>query len=451
MRKMNVVMMTVAGLLLMVAAVLKTHEVMKTPVPSWDAKAQAHIDDAAKKGEVMPVWKANALGFFESYEFFLIQIPVEFALGAWMVCGLFRKAAWLAGTLCYFMFIFITLAKLLLGYKSCGCFGLIEVEPWKTLAFIDIPFFLLLAIFRPKGHKLLPPPWPNVGHAIVCAVPILAVLVLAAPMVVTFRPEFKEPEQMVDEGATERLWQNRYKKGLSKKQQEIDSLNKIVEELRKTPRTTDKKAFVGVLEVIAADTPNVYEIQIGGKQTLLINADNLEDIYLSIKDAEKQTIAITETGQVQMHWVEPKPAPGPKSDPNEIAPEPIEKWEWLEFVVEDEVREQISEGLAIVVMHRHDCSICVEMAPKYSEYYAEMLEQGNDAFKIAFLAVPPYHEKEDTVPDDTPCILGKLTDKEKWGLMSPYVVALLEGELMKTWKEGTAPDPDKILDEVFGQ
>ena len=62
----------------------------------------------------------------------------------------------------------------------------------------------------------------------------------------------------------------------------------------------------------------------------------------------------------------------------------IAKWEWLEFVVEDEVREQISEGLVIVVMHRHDCSVCVEMAPKYSEYYAEMLEQG------VYLAPSPY-------------------------------------------------------------
>jgi hypothetical protein len=91
------------------------------------------------------------------------------------------------------------------------------------------------------------------------------------------------------------------------------------------------------------------------------------------------------------------------------------------------------------------------MAPKYSEYYRQMLEQGEDAFKIAFLAVPPYHDEEDTVPDDTPCILGKLTDEENWGLMSPYVVALLDGELMKTWKQGTAPEPENIIDEVFGQ
>jgi hypothetical protein len=32
--------------------------------------------------------------------------------------------------------------------------------------------------------------------------------------------------------------------------------------------------------------------------------------------------------------------------------------------------------------------------------------------------------------------------------MSPYVVALLDGELMKQWDQGTAPEPENILGEV---
>jgi hypothetical protein len=35
--------------------------------------------------------------------------------------------------------------------------------------------------------------------------------------------------------------------------------------------------------------------------------------------------------------------------------------------------------------------------------------------------------------------------------MSPYVVALLDGELIKTWEQGTAPEPEMILEEVFGE
>jgi hypothetical protein len=77
-------------------------------------------------------------------------------------------------------------------------------------------------------------------------------------------------------------------------------------------------------------------------------------------------------------------------------------------------------------------------------------KKDNDTSMIAFLAIPPYGD-EDHVPDDTICINGQLTDKQKWELMSPYVVALLDGELIKTWEQGTAPEPEMILEEVFGE
>ena len=80
---------------------------------------------------------------------------------------------------------------------------------------------------------------------------------------------------------------------------------------------------------------------------------------------------------------------------------------------------------------------------------AILVELGNGEFKIAFLAMPPYGE-EGPVPKDTSCILGTLTDEQDWLVMSPYVVALLDGELVKTWEQGTAPEPEDILEEVFG-
>jgi hypothetical protein len=50
-----------------------------------------------------------------------------------MVSGLFRKAAWIAGTLAYLGFIFVTLFKVIIGAESCGCFGQVHVNPWITL------------------------------------------------------------------------------------------------------------------------------------------------------------------------------------------------------------------------------------------------------------------------------------------------------------------------------
>lgn len=454
MKFINILVMLLAGLLLIAATVLKFHEMIDTCIPSWDVKAASVITTAKEAGEpIPPQWKANSLGFWESYEFFLIQIPLEFALGVWLVCGLFRKAAWIAGTLCYLGFICVTLGKALLGLESCGCFGQIHVNPWITLFAIDVPLFLLLAICRPKGYKLLPPPWPNLFYLLLVFVPTIGLMVLSPAALVTLKPDcITEIEKNPDVTAQLRLQIHKLKKQLSDKQADVNDLNKVIEELRKAPRTTDKKAFIGVLEVIALDKPNMYEVRIGGKQTLLLNSDNLEQIILSITDAEKQEITITETGQVQMKWIEPEPEvvepPVQTTDTNDQSPT-VEQWEWLEYVVEEDVRQQITEGLVVVMMNRYDCPVCEEMAPVYSEYYAQMAENNDVLFKIAFLSIPPYGDV-DHVPDDTTCIVGKLTDERKWGLMSPYVIALLDGELVKTWEQGTAPEPENILDEVFG-
>lgn len=440
MRKMNVVMMTAAGLLLMVAAVLKVQEVMNVAIPSWDVRAQLFIDEAVKEGGSMPTWQANALGFFESYEFFLIQVPLEFALGAWLVCGLFRKAAWLAGTLCYFLFIFITLTKALLGFESCGCFGQVHVNPWITLAAIDVPFFLLLAIFRPKGEKLLPPPWPKVAHAIVCAVPILAVLVLAAPMIVTFRPEFKKPVEQTEVTAEAQL-----KLQAFKHKQEKAAWQKQTDELKQQAATLQQAALQLQAQLKQVQVSTAAEIE---KLKAALDAQRLAELEAAKAAAEAQKAA--EQAKIEIPEVVGTQGATEPLTPVETQTPKAEQWEWMPYVVEDEVRTKISEGLTIVLMYHHDCPTCADVVPAYSKYYAEMVEQGNDAFKIAFLAVPPYAETG-PVPEDTTCILGKLTDEQKWEVMSPYVVALLDGELMKTWKQGTAPKAEEILDQVFSQ
>jgi hypothetical protein len=367
------------------------------------------------------------------------------------VCGLFRKAAWIAGTLCYLGFICVTLGKALMGLESCGCFGLIQINPWVTLFAIDIPIFLLLAIFRPKGYKLLPPPWPNLFYLLLVFVPTIGLMVLSPSALVTLKPECETAEdQKVDLSAQLKLQMHKLKQQLSDKQADIDNLNKAIEELKQAPRTTDKKAFIGVLEIIAADKPNQYEITIGGKQSLLLNAENLEQILLSVTDSEKQEITVAESGQVQMKWTEPEPEViDPPVQTTDISDQPpaVEQWEWLEYVVEEDVRQQITEGLVVVMMNRYNCDVCEEMAPRYSDYYAQMVENNDVLFKIAFLSIPPYGDV-DHVPDDTTCIVGKLSDERKWGLMSPYVIALWDGILVHKWEPGTAPQPEIIMDNI---
>jgi hypothetical protein len=157
--------MVVTGLVLIAAAALKIHQLLTEPIISK--------------------------GFWESWEFFLIQIPLELGLGIWLVCGLFRKAAWVVAVLSFGLFIVVTLQKGIIGAESCGCFGRVKVNPWITLSVIDIPFFLGLVIFRPKGLKLLPPPWPLAKHFFGVAIPTFIVIGVIIPVLIFNKPPDK--------------------------------------------------------------------------------------------------------------------------------------------------------------------------------------------------------------------------------------------------------------------
>ena len=178
--------MVVAGLVLIAATVLKIHQLLTEPIISE--------------------------GFWESWKFFLIQIPLELGLGIWLVCGVFRKAAWVVAVLSFGLFIVVTLQKGLIGAESCGCFGRVHVNPWITLSAIDIPLFLALLIFRPKGYKFLPPPWPSAKHFFGVAIPTFIVIGVTMPVLIFNKPpdktdkyEVVRPEEWVrKESASEK-------------------------------------------------------------------------------------------------------------------------------------------------------------------------------------------------------------------------------------------------------
>jgi thiol-disulfide isomerase/thioredoxin len=172
--------MWIAGIFLIGASILKIHQLVTEPIISR--------------------------GLWESWEFFLIQIPLELGLGIWLVCGLFRKAGWLLGLIAFGGFIGITLFKGITGEASCGCFGVVKVNPWITLIVVDIPIFLLLAIFRPKGEKLFPPPWPKAAHFFAIAIPTFILLPAIEYVLITNKPQMKaEKYEVIDI----KQWQNR--------------------------------------------------------------------------------------------------------------------------------------------------------------------------------------------------------------------------------------------------
>ena len=159
------IVMAVTGSVLIIATVLKIHQLLTEPIISES--------------------------FWKSWQFFLIQIPLELGLGIWLVCGLFRKAAHLAAVICFALFTVVTLQGTITGAESCDCFGRVHVKPWITLSTIDIPILAALLIFPLKHEKLLPPPWPSLKHLLGTAVPTFLLMALIMPILIFNRPPEK--------------------------------------------------------------------------------------------------------------------------------------------------------------------------------------------------------------------------------------------------------------------
>jgi thiol-disulfide isomerase/thioredoxin len=304
----NRVITVVTGLVLIVAAVLKIHQLITEPIISK--------------------------GFWESREFFLIQIPLELGLGIWLVCGLFRKAAWILAVLAFGAFLAVTLQKGLTGQASCGCFGRVKVNPWITLSFIDIPLFLGLVFFRPTGLKLLPPPWPSAAHFFGVAVPTFVGFAVLMPYLFFNKP----------------------------------------------PDKTDKYVVVKPTEWLTPDR----------------------------------------SGESENGWKE---------------------WSMLKHI---DIADYLRENLVIVVLYNTECETCHQAIPLYDKTCRELV--GNeDSIRFALVEIPPYADAEDDiVPDDTPCLRGRLDSSKRWFMQTPLVVLLTDGSVLKYW-EGQAPTFDEML------
>jgi hypothetical protein len=77
-----------------------------------------------------------------------VAAELEMLIGLWLLSGWAKRAAWLA---CIAFFLALAATSLylgLMGQSSCGCFGRIEVSPWKALG-LDLACLIAMAIWRP--------------------------------------------------------------------------------------------------------------------------------------------------------------------------------------------------------------------------------------------------------------------------------------------------------------
>jgi len=310
--------MVVAGLVLIIASVLKIHQLLTEPTISK--------------------------GFWESWEFFLIQIPLELGLGIWLVCGLFRKAAWVVAVLSFGLFMVVTLQKGLIGAESCGCFGRVEVNPWITLSVIDIPFFLALLIFRPRGYKLLPPPWPSAKHFFGVAIPTFIVIGVIMPVLIFNKP----------------------------------------------PNKTDR-----------------YEV---------------------VRPEE---------------WTKEEPTSEKQTGEKQVS----EEWSMLKYI---DIVNALRSNIVVVVFYSTEWDICHDAIALYDQMSRDMAGNEN-SIQFALIEIPPYGSEQDSfVAVDTPCLTGRLDSSKDWYIVTPLVVVIQDGLVVKSW-ETEAPELDEILNAVFAE
>jgi hypothetical protein len=117
----------VLSALLLIAALLKAHQLATAPVPET--------------------------GLLSSRWFLITVVECELALGLWFLTGWHPKLIRLVGMACFALFGSVALFKAFQGAESCGCFGRVTISPWWTAA-IDLLAVIALAVFRPESKTL---------------------------------------------------------------------------------------------------------------------------------------------------------------------------------------------------------------------------------------------------------------------------------------------------------
>ncbi len=111
------------GVLLLLAAILKAHQLLTVPV-SGD-------------------------GFFDSYPLRIVIVELELILGGWLVCGISQIISRRVVFCFVLLFASSTSYKVITGASSCGCFGVLNVNPWFTLI-LDALLIAGLALWKPS-------------------------------------------------------------------------------------------------------------------------------------------------------------------------------------------------------------------------------------------------------------------------------------------------------------
>lgn len=157
---------TFAGLLLIFAAIMKQ---------------QSPIEAATFGGMVLTArWVRLGVVFLEA------------AFALWLLSGAFARIARITATICFGIFLCITLYETYAGAQSCSCFGNLHIHPIYTAA-LDTIILVAFAISHPQARHGIQWQWPTLLVPIL----LLTISVSAAAMVLAHH-EITMPEKSGD-------------------------------------------------------------------------------------------------------------------------------------------------------------------------------------------------------------------------------------------------------------
>ncbi|MDR0338290.1 MAG: hypothetical protein LBI18_14535 [Planctomycetaceae bacterium] len=120
---------------LFLAAGLKAHQLATIPLPP------------PVQGSVF-----TPLLEFLNHRGLLIMVTEAEILFALLLCsGICRRWTWFVSLLCFSAFSCVSAMKGLSGENTCGCFGVVTVNPWMTTT-VDVILVLFLIIFREHSN-----------------------------------------------------------------------------------------------------------------------------------------------------------------------------------------------------------------------------------------------------------------------------------------------------------
>ncbi len=77
-------------------------------------------------------------------------MQAEAIVGLWLLVGVARHGAWLAGLVLFAILAGVSVYLIAVGQRSCGCFGQVEVSLWASLA-LDSTCVVAFLLARPVG------------------------------------------------------------------------------------------------------------------------------------------------------------------------------------------------------------------------------------------------------------------------------------------------------------